>query len=194
MASALGMTKRSLSESEVSSQSNGSNQLAGLWSAASPALTVFVRTMVRDSHDVDDIIQQTGEYVSREFHGFEPGTSFTGWVITVAKIRIQRLWQDRSRDRLVLNPEALDMLADAAATMGQEIPVRQAAMRICVEKLQPCHQELLEMHYSNSQRPAQIAEQLGRTANAVSASLMRIRRTLKQCIEAQLSHNKGDDS
>jgi len=194
MASALSMAKRSLSESEVSSQSSGSNQLASLWSATCPALEAFVRTMVRDPHDVDDVIQQTGEYVASQFHTFEAGTSFTGWVITVAKIRIQRLWQNQSRDRLVLNPEALDMVANAATVLSQEVPVRQAAMQICIEKLQPRHQELLEMYYSNNLKPAQIAKQMGRTANAVSASLMRIRKTLRRCIEAQLSHNPGGDS
>ena len=188
------MTKHSLSKPEVSSQSNGSDQLANLWSAASPALEAFVRTVVRDSHDIDDVVQQTGEYVAREFHTFQLGTSFTGWVITVAKIRIQRLWQDRSRDRLILNPETLDMLASSVEAMSHEIPAREAAMQICFEKLQPSHQQLLEMCYSDSLRPSQIAQRLGRTANAVSASLMRIRKTLKRCIEAQLSRNTGGDS
>lgn len=187
------MNKPLLSESEIMSQANDPDQLAGLWSAASPALEAFVRTMVRDSHDVDEVIQQTGEYVAREFHTFESGTSFVGWVIAVAKIRILRLWQVRSRDRLVLNPEALDALADAAVDMSQEIPVRQAAMQVCYEKLLPRHRRLLEMCYSKNQKPSQIASQLGRTANAVSASLMRIRKTLRCCIEAWLLQNTGGD-
>jgi len=187
------MTKPSLSESEITSQANDSDQLDSLWSAAAPALEAFVRTMVRDSHDVDDVVQQTGEYVAREFRTFESGTSFTGWVITVAKIRILRLWQVRSRDRLVLNPEALDALADAAVDMSQEIPARQTAMQVCYKKLLPRHQRLLEMCYSKNQKPSQIALQLGRTANAVSASLMRIRKTLRRCIEAWLSQNTGGD-
>ena len=187
------MTQPSLTDSTTTSHTNESDQLDGLWSAAIPMLEAFARTMVRDSHDVDDVVQQTGEYVAREFHAFKPGTSFTGWVITIAKIRILRLWQYRSRDRLVLNPEALDVLADAAAGMSQEIPARQVAMQECCKKLLPRHQKILEMCYSKNQKPSQIASQLGRTANAVSASLMRIRKTLRQCIETRLSQNTGGD-
>lgn len=188
------MVKPSLTETDILTSADGSDQLASLWSATLPSLEAFVRAMVRDSHDVDDVIQQTGEFVTRQFHAFESGTSFAGWVITVAKIRIQRLWQNQSRDRLVLTPGALDMLASSAIAMSQEVPGRQAALQVCVEKLQPSQQQLLEMCYSNSQRPHQIAEQLGLTPNAVSASLMRIRKVLKRCIEAKLSHNTGGDS
>lgn len=162
-------------------------RLAKLWSAASPSLEAFVRSLVRDPHDVDDVIQETGAYVAREFHTFEEGTSFTGWVITVARIRVQRLWQGQKRDRLILNSEAIDALAQTAEAIGPQLPARQTAMQDCVEKLQPRHQQLLEMCYLNGKKPAQIADQLGRTPNAVSASLMRIRHALKRCIEDRLS-------
>lgn len=166
-------------------------QLAQLWSAASPSLEAFVRSLVRDPHDVDDVIQQTGEYVAREFHNFEAGSSFTGWVITVARIRIHRLWQGQKRDKLVLNSEAINSLAEVAVGASQELPERQSALQVCVEKLQPNQRRLLEMCYLNDKKPAQIAEQLGRTANSVSASLMRIRKALKQCIEGRLVQRGG---
>lgn len=187
-----GMNRHSVSDNQ--SQTDAMVQLAKLWSAASPALEAFVRTMVRDANDVDDVIQQTGEYVAREFNNFEQGTSFTGWVITVARIRVRRLWQDRKRDRLVLTPEALDSVAKAAEAMSAEIPSRQAAMQICFKKLQPCHQQLLDMCYWSGQKPSQIAEQLGRSANAVSASLLRIRNALRRCIDEWISLNSESQS
>lgn len=169
-------------------------RLARLWSAASPSLEAFVRSLVRDTHDVDDVIQQTGEYVAREFHKFEEGTSFTGWVITVARIRIHRLWQDRKRDKLILNSEAIDSLAEVAINLNGELPERQSALQDCVEKLQPNQRKMLEMCYLNNKKPAQIAEQLGRTANSVSASLMRIRKALKLCVEGRLIPRGGQSS
>lgn len=166
-------------------------QLAKLWSAASPSLEAFVRSLVRDTHDVDDVIQQTGEYVAREFDKYEQGTSFTGWVITVARIRIHRLWQGQRRDRLVLNSDAIDSLAEVASSLGGELTDRQSALQDCVEKLQPNQRKMLEMCYLSGKKPARIAEQLGRTANSVSASLMRIRKALKQCVERRLVQRGG---
>lgn len=176
---------------EGSAHADAMVRLAQLWSAASPSLEAFVRSLVRDTHDVDDVIQQTGEYVAREFHKYTEGTSFTGWVITVARIRIHRLWQGQRRDKLILNSDAIDSLAEVAADLHDELTERQSILQDCIEKLQPNQRTMLEMCYLNGKKPARIAEQLGRTANSVSASLMRIRKALKQCIERTLAQHGG---
>lgn len=178
-------------QSEGSVHADEMVRLAQLWSAASPSLEAFVRSLVRDTHDVDDVIQQTGEYVAREFHKYQEGTSFTGWVITVARIRVHRLWQGKQRDKLVLNSDAIDSLAEVAADLSGELTERQSALQDCVEKLQPNQRKMLEMCYLSGKKPAGIAEQLGRTANSVSASLMRIRKALKQCVERRLAPRGG---
>lgn len=180
------MTTHNNQQPGFSDQIDAMARLAKLWTNAMPALEAFVRAMVRDPHDVDDVIQETGEYVARMFYKFEEGTSFTGWVITIARLRIARLYQNHKRDRLVLNSEVLDSIAKEAEAISQQISERQAAMQVCVESLQPKHQQLLEMCYMNGQKPAQIAEQMGRTPNAISASLMRVRKALKRCIEDRL--------
>lgn len=179
---------------EGASNAEAMVRLAQLWSVASPSLEAFVRSLVRDPHDVDDVIQQTGEYIAREFHTFEEGTSFTGWAITVARFRIHRLWQGQRRDKLILNSEVIDSLVQAATDLSEELSERQSALQICIEKLQPNNRRLIEMCYLNGNKPAQIADQLGRTANSVSASLMRIRKALKQCIESRLLQGGGHSS
>ncbi|XAL99088.1 sigma-70 family RNA polymerase sigma factor [Phycisphaeraceae bacterium D3-23] len=175
-------------------QADAMVRMARLWSSAAPSLEAFVRTLVRDPNDVDDVIQSTGEYAAREFHHFEEGTSFKSWVITIARFRIHRLWQDKSRDKLLLNIEAMESIAHATVSLSEELSTRQGALQVCIGSLQPRHRKLLEMCYFNNQKPAQIAEQLGQTPNSVSASLMRIRKALRQCIERQLARSDGGEA
>lgn len=162
-------------------------RLANLWSTAMPSLEAFVRALVRDPHDFDDVIQATGEYVARHFHEFEAGTSFTAWSITVARFRIRELWRDRKRDRLVLTSEAIDSLAQAAIDAERDVPERQAALTYCIEQLPPRQRKLLDLCYLQNLRPAEIGERLDQLPNTVSAALMRVRKALKRCIENRLA-------
>lgn len=161
-------------------------QMARLWASAMPSVHAFVSASVRDVHDREDVIQATGEFLARNFDQFEPGTSFVAWAVAVAKLRIKELVRDRSRDRLVLNSEAIDAVADAAVDLRGEQNDRQGALSRCMQQLGDHQRRLLEMRYTQALTPATIAEKIGKSANAVSAALMRIRTALHKCIDARL--------
>ena len=161
-------------------------QLAKLWSAAMPSVEAFLRGSLPDANDRDDVIQATSEYLARNFHQYKPGTPFTAWAISVARYRLLELWRERSRDRLVLSDRALEALAEVAADMHDEISPRQEALSHCIEKLGQHQRDLLDLRYNQSQETAQIAEVLGKSPNAVSAALMRVRSALRRCIETRL--------
>lgn len=161
-------------------------RLAGLWASAMPAVEAFVFAMVHDPHDREDVIQETSAYLARNFHTFEQGTSFVGWAVTAARFRVKELYRDRSRDRLILAGDAMEPIADAAVRLRHEAGERQDALSQCLGRLKGHQRQLLEMRYSQSLAPAAISEQVGKTPNAVSAALLRIRTALRRCIEARL--------
>lgn len=160
--------------------------LAKLWASASPTVESFVAASVRDPHDRDDVIQATSEYLARNFDKFEPGTSFVGWAVSVARFRVLELWRDRSRDRLVLTGDALESLAEVAVEMQGQASERHRVLGDCIDRLGKGQRRILDMRYGLSMRPAAIGEELGKSANSVSAALLRVRKALRQCIEARL--------
>ena len=170
-------------------------QLARLWTTAMPTIEAFVFGVVRDAHDRDDVIQATSEYLARNFDQYEPGTSFTAWAVTVAKLRVRELWRDRSRSRLMLSGDALDALAGVAPEFVNELTDRQEALAQCMKHLGANQRRLLELRYTQSLTTSSIAERVGKSSNAVSAALLRVRSALRVCIEARLSAadpDKGD--
>jgi len=162
-------------------------QLATLCASAMPASEAFVGSAVRDPNDRDDVIQATSEYLARHFDDFEPGTSFTGWAVQVARYRVMELFRDRSRDRLMLTGEALEAIAMVVPQVTSEQTDRQAALDQCMKHLGDNQRRLLELRYTQSLSPATIAERVGKSSNTVSAALLRIRKALRECIEARLS-------
>lgn len=161
-------------------------RLTRLWSSAMPAVEAFIHAAVRDPHDRDDVIQATSEYLARHFDRYDPDSSFVSWAITVARYRVLELWRERSRSRLVLTDQALDAVADVAADLSPQISDRQEALRFCMDKLGRHQRQLLELRYTQSVTPAEIANLLGKSANAVSAALLRVRNALRRCVEQRL--------
>lgn len=162
-------------------------QLAKLWASAMPAIEAFVGSAVRDHNDRDDVIQATSEYLARHFNEFEPGTSFTGWAVQVARYRVMELFRDRSRDRLMLTGDALEAIAKVLPQMSREQTDRAEALDQCMEQLGDNQRRLLDLRYTQSLSPADISERMGKTSNTISAALLRIRKALRSCIEARLA-------
>ena len=169
-------------------------RLAKLWASAMPAIEAFVGSTVRDPNDREDVIQATSEYLARHFDDYEQGTSFTGWAVQVARYRVMELFRDRSRDRVVLTGDALEALARVAPQMAQEQTDRAEALDQCMKHLGENQRRLLELRYTQSLPPATIAERVGKSANTVSAALLRIRKALRSCIEARLAAVEAEES
>lgn len=161
--------------------------LAKLWASAMPTIEAYVGSAVRDPNDRDDVIQATSEYLARHFDQFQPGTSFTAWAVQAARYRVMELFRDQSRDRIMLTGEALDALARVAPEMTLEQSDRAEALDQCMKHLGENQKRMLDLRYTQSLSPETIAERVGKSANTVSAALMRIRKALRQCIEARLS-------
>ena len=168
-------------------------QLAKHWAASMPAIEAFVGSAVRDANDRDDVIQATSEYLARNFDDYEPGTSFTGWAVSVARYRVMELYRDRARDRIVLSGDALEAIARVAPQMSQEQTDRGEALDQCMKHLGENQKRLLDLRYTQSLSPATIAERVGKSPNTVSAALLRIRKALRQCIEARLSADQDGE-
>jgi RNA polymerase sigma-70 factor (ECF subfamily) len=64
---------------------------------------------------------------------------------------------------------------------------RRIALRTCLERVQGRRRQVLEMRYQDNMRVADIASNLGMSADGVSVMLHRIRNVLYECIQKQLA-------
>ena len=64
---------------------------------------------------------------------------------------------------------------------------KQHAMQVCMEKAKPDDLKIFLQFYTESVSCIQIAEALGKTANAVRLRLSRIRAAIRKCVERQLA-------
>lgn len=158
-------------------------RLAIEWTRAQPVVSAFISSMVTDFHKGEDLLQRTAVAVASRFDQYDASRPFIGWALGMAKIEILRFRQESKRDRLVFEPETLDVVADAFEQTSLEMSDLRAALKKCLQRLQGRARQILELHYLQEFDPAQIAGRLGISQNAVLVRLHRARTALRQCME-----------
>ncbi len=146
----------------------------------------YLLSLVPNSHDADDLFQQTNLFLWREFYRFEEGTNFVSWACAVAYHEVLAWRKTRSRDRLVFSDDFLSAVSAEINTRAEQIELRSQALIQCVEKLPKHHRELIQLRYGEHGRVEVIAERVGRTTEAVYRMLSRIRRALYDCVDQAL--------
>ena len=151
----------------------------------------YLLSLVPNSHDADDLFQQTNLFLWREFDRFEEGTNFVSWACSVAYHEVLAWRKNRSRERLVFSDDFLMAVSSQLDLASERIELRSQALVNCVDKLPKHHRELIqlrygELRYGELSRVEVIAEKTGRTTVAVYRMLSRIRRTLFDCVDRTL--------
>lgn len=164
-----------------------------LMTEAQSRLFGFLLKRLGDREQALDVLQEVNLVLCRKAAAFVPGTSFIAWAFTVARFQVLAFRQGQARDRLVFPEnlaEQLDQL-DAEMFPAEAADARQTALDHCLAKLPPVQHELVLKRYAESVSVKSIAAEMGRTVNAVSMILHRVREQLLHCVEAELARGDG---
>ena len=152
---------------------------------AQSALFGCIHTMMAGGPDVADVLQETNRVLWEKWTQYDPARPFLPWAYRVAHFELLAHRKRRSRDRLVFDEELIGQLADEFAAQA---PAGGAlrALEMCLQKLPDTQRALVERRYANGEAVNDIATRQGKTANAISALLYRVRSLLAECIERSL--------
>ncbi len=155
-----------------------------------PALKGFVLALGGRFDLVDDIIQETFITVGAKASEFRPGTNFRAWVFTIAKFKLLQALESKTRNEH-LSPDVMEALC---AQENDEDWCSEQQLRIlssCTERLAPKAYEMIDLRYHQSKRPAEIAQLVGWTVDAVHVALSRAREFLRDCVKRQTNNETG---
>jgi len=150
-------------------------------------LRAFIGSLVLDRHSRDDVFQEVALTLWEKFDRYDSQHSFGGWARGIAANKILKQRENRGRFPLCLSPSAVQALRDAF-DRTEEVASRKAdAMDECVKLLPQKARQLLTMRYYDELKPADIAQQTGRTVDSIYQSLSRLRAKLEECIRRRAS-------
>lgn len=151
-----------------------------------PQLRAFVRACLPHSGDLDEIMQEVSIVAWRKFSTLVDVSQFAPWVCVIARYEILKVRRSRARDRLVLDEDLIERLAEEGA---EEMPLRKrqlAALDDCIAKLPDQQRELALTAYSPETSLRSLARRLDCTEGSLYQSLARIRQKLAECVERTL--------
>lgn len=151
---------------------------------AQAGLRTFLRTLLACSADVDDVLQETNLVLWRKRGEYDESRPFGPWARRVAYFQTLAHLKNRSRSRESgFSEDMLEQLAEDSAERSDTADRRLAALRECLAKLPADDRRIVLARYEGNASVQKMARAAGRSADALSMHLYRLRKKLADCIE-----------
>lgn len=161
------------------------------WMKSRHMVAAFVRSMVRDEHHAEDVLQKVAINAATKFEQYDRDREFAHWLIGIAKRQVAQHFREFQRDRHTFDQSLVDQLVDAYADVADELPDQAVALKVCIQKLNDRGKDIVDMRYQQNLKPAQIADRVGTSSTAITSLLHRIRKSLEGCVKKQLVKMEG---
>jgi RNA polymerase sigma-70 factor, ECF subfamily len=167
-----------------------SDQIVQLLTNVQQQLVRYVRTLVPNRADADEVLQETNLFIWRHADEFESGTNFPAWASKIAYYQVLTYRKRQMRSRLHFSDTLVEQLASSAArNLGDESDGAEA-FELCMAKLSEQDRELMTLRYEPGATVDEVARRVGRSTKAVYNALGRIRTWLLECIERTASERR----
>jgi len=151
--------------------------------ASERLLTGYLVAATGDFHEAEDLLQEVSVALWESFDRYDPARPFQGWALGIARHKVLDWRERRGRQRPAFSMEFLDVLEKAQADSGAELAERRPLLQRCLEALPGHLREMVDLRYGEGLRLEELAVRLQRTVGALQVALVRVRRTLRDCIE-----------
>jgi RNA polymerase sigma-70 factor (ECF subfamily) len=179
------MDERPLNERIPSSNDNQYEAFVRLLVEHEPQVRSFLRGLLPNWQDVEDVTQEASLIAWRKFDTFEIGTSFGGWLLTIARFEALKHRRRMTRSPLVFSDDVWDLLVEEA--IEDDGPhFHRRHLETCLEKLDPGIRDLLLRVHTPGVVMREVAAQSGKSEQAFYKAIQRLRARLLDCISAAI--------
>jgi len=147
----------------------------------------FIRSLVSNHQDAEDLFQKTSMVLWRKFDQYESGTNFASWAMRVAYFEVCDYRKKLARAKVTFSQEVFDALAEKVAEVSVDADERREALENCINGLSDTNREMIKMRYVQDVPVEDLADHLNRPVKTVYRLLQQVRAWLQNCIETRLS-------
>ncbi len=152
-------------------------------------LFAYIYSMLGRNAASWDVLQESNLVLWRKQNDFQPGSNFDAWAFSIARFQVLAHLRDRKRDPLeLLTPELLEALAEESEEEMHHFDERLIALQHCKSQLKSKNRRIVELYYEKNMPLKDVSASLSSSVNAIKQALLRVRRSLKQCIKIQLKN------
>lgn len=158
-------------------------QMVQLLTNAQLPLRRYIRTLVFDRADAEDVLQEANLLAWRRIKEYQHNTNFTAWVCKIAYFQVLTLRKQNARNRLRFSDQLVEQLAASVSADSGWGKSDAEAFELCMAKLRSQDRELVQLRYEPNATIESVALHVGRSIKAVYNAMSRIRTRLLECIQ-----------
>ena len=164
---------------------NNHERFTRLLLEAEPVMLRSVLVMVPNRTDARDILQETAVALWRQFDSYDSQRPFVNWAMGFARIETRRFLA-RAQRRAQLSEKAMAVLEREMAGESGFVVEVERHLATCMQKLGEKQHALIQGYYHENRSVEWLAEQVGRSVEAVYKAIQRTRIDLQTCIQRQI--------
>jgi RNA polymerase sigma-70 factor, ECF subfamily len=149
----------------------------------------YIFSMTGNWDDSQEIMQRLRIRIWEQFAQYDSSRSFDAWARAIAYYLVLAFRKEKSRQREYFTERVIQLLDEAYTSVNDDISLSREVLVDCLGKLSQNHQKLVTEYYTAG-GPAALAASLGKTANALRQAVLRIRRTLLNCVQRSVSSSR----
>jgi RNA polymerase sigma-70 factor (ECF subfamily) len=147
----------------------------------------YVRALIANWSDVNDIIQETASVMWSKFDEFQEGTNFSAWALKIAHYQVLNYYKIRQKDKVYFSERAIDQLSDQIISKNENSDERLSILKQCLQKLQAGERDLIQMRYEPGATTQSVSRKIGKEPHILYKLFDKIHIKLLFCIRRTLS-------
>ncbi|MGB7326821.1 MAG: sigma-70 family RNA polymerase sigma factor [Rubripirellula sp.] len=167
-----------------SGASGASGAVARYFALSQPQLRAYIRSIVFNRSDVDDILQDVAVTAFENAERYDGSRPVNAWVIGIARNKIMKYIDKHKRQKTCFSTEVVEAITDAATT-GPDKKDSLDSLQGCLEKLDPKHRTLLVRRHETGVTARQLAKEIGYTDTRMSRLINSLYATLMKCVSGE---------
>jgi RNA polymerase sigma-70 factor (ECF subfamily) len=171
--------------------SASTERFALLWVGVQPSLTAFIRSLLPDFQQAEEVLQRVAVTLVRKFDQYDPDRPFAAWAIGIAKFEVLYYRRERATDRHLFNDQLVERIALSYQRFAEEADPIREALEQCLARLNGRARKVVDLRYAKGLSSPDVAKKMRLSAGAVRMLLCRVRQTLRDCIEKRVQDPHG---
>jgi RNA polymerase sigma-70 factor, ECF subfamily len=175
---------------KIEGQTDAYAEFVSLFSNHSRRLYGYTITLVPNWADADDVFQEASKVLWQKFDQFTSGTDFFAWACRIVHFQALYFRQQQQRSKLQFSSEFLEAVSLQSLQDIELLEQQHRALADCLKRLPPRSREIVELRYRPDATTQSVAQQLGRSLEAVYKALNRAQRVLMDCMERTIRNEE----
>lgn len=170
-------------EQKKSENPKGPRNSAATWMQILPAVSAYVRSIILNYHDSEDIIQNIAVIFAEKYDRLDPSREVLPWILRIARYEVVNHFRSQEREQIIFDEKVLQRIERAYHVIHDESEGIKKALHTCIESLNDRPRHVLKLRYFREMEIRDISQRLGLSSNAIYIILCRVREALANCVQ-----------